>query len=71
MNISSQAEYRRQDYQFDRVRADRLYVPLEPSPAPITAWRWDIIAALTVVALGYVAFPVAGAAVVFFARVLP
>lgn len=69
--ISSQAEYRRQDYQFDRYRSDRLYIPLQSSPAPIHGVRWDILAALAVVALGYVAFPVAAWLAVVVAEVFP
>lgn len=65
------AEYRPQDYRFARYRADRLYIPLEKSQSNFVAWRWDILAALAVVALGYVAFPVAAWLAVVVAEVFP
>lgn len=63
MNISSQNVYRRQDYQFARQRADRMYIPLEQS-RPVFGFglgirRGDIAAAVAVILLGILAFPAA------------
>lgn len=58
--ISSQSVYRRQDYQFARQRADRMYVPLERSPANFRSWRPrrpDVLCAIGIIIFGYVIFP--------------
>lgn len=69
--VSAHADHDRRHYRFERMRADRLYIPLEPTPAPIRAWRWDIFAAVTVVVLGYLCFPIAAWLAVVVAQVWP
>lgn len=59
MIVSSNAETKRADYRFERLRQDRLYVPLEPSAPPLKGWVSSIAVAFGIIILGTLAFPAA------------
>ena len=76
--ISAHADYKTTDYRFERVRSDRLYVPLEPSPPPLGRWswlrhatRWDIAVAVGVILLMCLALPVSQFAAEVMEKVWP